>query len=47
MNISELYLKAYIQNLLEKSSMVSEKNKFKFSKVNDLGPRSRYDLDLE
>ena len=27
--------------------MVSEKSKFQFSNVNDLGPRSRNDLDLQ
>ena len=28
-------------------TVVSEKSKFKFQFVNDLGPRSRNDLDLE
>ena len=27
--------------------MISEKSKFKFSNVNDLGPRSKNDIDLE
>ena len=36
---------AGIQNLVKNSSVVSEKNKFQFSNVNDLGPRSRNDLD--
>ena len=42
-----LYLKIYMQNLVEIGSMVSEESKFKFPYVNKLGPRSRYDLDLE
>ena len=40
-----LYLKIYIT--VEIGSMVSEESKFKFSYVNKLGPRSRYDVDLE
>ena len=42
-----MYLKAYIQNLVKNDSVVSEKNKFLFSYVNDLGPRARDDLDLK
>ena len=39
-----MYLKAYIQNLVKNGPVVSEKSKFSFSYVNDLGPRSRSDL---
>ena len=42
-----IYLKAYIQNLVKNDTVVSEKNKFKFSYVNDLGPRTRNDIDLK
>ena len=42
-----MYSKAYIQNLVKKGPVVSEKSKFQFSYVNDLGPRSRNDLDLQ
>ena len=42
-----MYLKAYIQNLAKNDPVVSEKNKFLFSYVNDLGPRERNDLDLQ
>ena len=42
-----MYLKANIQNLVKTDSVVSEKNKFLFSYVNDLGPRARNDLDLK
>ena len=42
-----MYLKAYIQNLIKIGPVVSEKSKFEFSYVDDLGPRSRYDIDLE
>ena len=41
-----LYLKTNIQNFLKNGPVVSKKNKFKFSYVNALGPRSRNDLDL-
>ena len=36
-----------IRNLVKNGPVVSEKSKFKFSYVNDLGPRSRNDLDLQ
>ena len=36
-----MYLIAYIQNLVKNDPVVSEKSKFQFSNVNDLGPRSR------
>ena len=42
-----LYLKVFIQNLLQNSSVVSEKIRFKFLYVHDLGARSRHDLDLQ
>ena len=42
-----MYPKAYIQNLVKDGPAVSEKGKFSFSYVNDLGPRSKNDLDLE
>ena len=41
-----LYLKAFIQNLVQNDSVVSEKIRFEFLYVHDLGPRSRNDLDL-
>ena len=42
-----MYLIADIQNLVKNGPVVSEKSKFQFSNVNDLGPRSRDDLDLQ
>ena len=42
-----MYLKAYIQNLVKNSLVVSEKAKFKFSYVNSFGPRSSNDIDLK
>ena len=42
-----MYLIADIQNLVKNGPLVSEKSKFQFSNVNDLGPRSRNDLDLQ
>ena len=42
-----LYLKAFIQNLAQNGTVVSEKIWFEFLYVNDLGPRSRNDLDLQ
>ena len=36
-----------IQNLVKNGPVVSEKSKFQFSNVNDLGPRSINDLDLQ
>ena len=35
-----LYLKAFIQNLVQNGSVVSEKIRFEFLYVHDLGPRS-------
>ena len=42
-----LYPKAFIQNLAQIGTVVSEKIKFEFLYVHDLGPRSRNDLDLQ
>ena len=42
-----LYLKAFLQNLVQNCTIVSEKIRFKFLYVHDLGPRSRNDLDLQ
>ena len=40
-----LYLKAFIKNLVQIGTVVSEKIGFEFLYVHDLGPRSRNDLD--
>ena len=42
-----LYLKAFIQNLVQIGTAVSEKIGFEFLYVQDLGPRSINDLDLQ
>ena len=42
-----LYLKAFIQSLVQTSTVVSEKIQFEVLYVYDLGPRSRNDLDLQ
>ena len=42
-----LYLKAFIQNLVQIGTIVSKKIEIKFLYVHDLGPRSRNDLDLQ
>ena len=42
-----LYLKAFIQSLVQIGTVVSEKIQFEFLYVHDLGPRSRNDLDLQ
>ena len=42
-----LYLKAFIQSLVQIGRVVSEKIQFEFLYVHDLGPRSRNDLDLQ
>ena len=44
---TSLYLKTYIQNLVENGLMVSEKSNLSFSYANGLGTMSRYDLDLQ
>ena len=40
-----LYLKAFIKNLVKIGTVASEKIRFEFLYVHDLGPRSRNDLD--
>ena len=42
-----LYLKAFIQNLVQNGPVVSEKIWFEFLYVHDLGPSSNNDLDLQ
>ena len=42
-----LYMKAFIQNLVQIGRVVSEKIQFEFLYVHDLGPRSINDLDLQ
>ena len=42
-----LYQKTFIKNLVQIAKVVSEKIRFKFLYVHDLGPRSRNDLDLQ
>ena len=42
-----LYLKAFIQNLVQNGHVVSEKIRFEFLYVHDLGPRSSNDHDLQ
>ena len=42
-----LYLKAFIQNIVQNGPVVSEKIRFEFLYVHDLGQRSSNDLDLQ
>ena len=42
-----LYLKAFIQNLVQNGTVVSGKIQFEFLYVHDLCPRSRNDLPLQ
>ena len=42
-----LYLKAFVENLVQIGIVFSEKIRFKFLYIHDLGPRSRNDLDLQ
>ena len=42
-----LYLKAFIQNLVQIGRVVSEKIGFEFLYAHDIGSRSRNDLDLQ
>ena len=42
-----LYLKAFIQNLVQNGQVVSEKIRFEFLYLHDLGPGSSNDLDLQ
>ena len=46
-NFISLYLKAFIQNLVQNGPVVYEKIWFEFLYVHDLGPRSSNDLDLQ
>ena len=39
-----MYLKAYLQNLVKNNPLVSEKNKFQCSYVNDIGSRANMTL---
>ena len=41
------YLKAFMQNLIQNGPVVSEKIRFEFLYVHDLGPRSSNYLDLQ
>ena len=40
-------MKAFIKNLVQIGTVASENIRFEFLYVNDLGPRSRNDLDLQ
>ena len=42
-----LYMKAFIQNLVQNGKVVSKKIWFEFLYVHDIGPRSRNDLNLQ
>ena len=42
-----LYLNGFIKKLVQIGKVVSEKIRFEFLYVHDLGPRSRNDLDLQ
>ena len=42
-----LYLKALIRSLVQINTVVSEKIRYEFLYVHDLGPRSKNDLDLQ
>ena len=46
-NFHLLVPKSFIQNLVQNVTVVSEKIRFEFLYVHDLGPRSRNDLDLQ
>ena len=46
-DVISLYLKAFIQSLVQIDTVVSEKILFEFLYVHDLGQRSRNDLDLQ
>ena len=46
-NFHFLVPESFIQNLVQIGSVVSEKIRFEFLYVHDLGPRSRNDLDLQ
>ena len=42
-----VYLKAFIQNMVQNHAVVSEKIWFEFLHIHDLGPRSRNDIYLQ
>ena len=46
-NFHFLVTEASLQNLVQNGSVVSEKIRFEFLYIHDLGPRSRNDLDLQ
>ena len=46
-NFQFLVPESFIQNLVQNGSVVSEKIRFEFLYVHDLGSRSRNDLDLQ
>ena len=46
-DLHSLYLKAFVKNLVQIGTVVSEKIQFEFLYVHDLGPRSRNDLALQ
>ena len=46
-DLHSLYLKAFIQSLVQIGSIVSEKIQFKFLYVHEFGPRLRNDIDLQ
>ena len=43
----QVYLKAFIKNLVQIGTVASEKIRFELLYVHDLGTRSRNDLDLQ
>ena len=45
--VISLYLKAFIQTLVQNGTVISEKIRFEFLYVHNLGLRSRNDLDLQ
>ena len=46
-NFISLYLKAFIQSLVQIGTVIFEKIRFEFLYVHYLGPRSRNDIDLQ
>ena len=44
---SDFHPKAFIENLVQIGTVVSEKIRLEFLYVHDLGPRSRSDFDLQ
>ena len=45
--MSLIFMKAFIQNLVQNGTVVSDKIQFEILYVHNLGPRSRNDLDLQ